>query len=188
MSLRGKHRQCSAARMGTAHPPSCWQNELQDCIINAIRPGSLCTSMADLLALYNKRHFPLWPGFQSIFFPLKWSPLMPAWKSQLLSLCLPAALSFSNMVPRSRASGHLSAFDMAMMPILMSMMLALLMMTWMMLMLLMMARVMLMVPAQYSSPTVLFPGWELYEHLQHLILPITPRMELSMPPFCRWRN
>lgn len=187
MSLQGKHRECSAARMGTAHPPSCWQNELQDCIINAIRPGSLCTSMADLSALYNKRHFPLWPDFQSIF-PPEVVTTDACMENQLLSLCLPATLSFSNMVPRSRASGHLSAFDMAMMLILMSMMLALLMMTWMMLMLLMMARVMLMVPAQYSSPTVLFPGWELYEHLQHLILPITPKMELLMPPFCRWRN
>lgn len=50
-----------------------------------------------------------------------------------------------------------SAFDMAMMPILMSMMLALLMMTWMMIMLLMMAWVMLTVPAQYSAPTALVP-------------------------------
>lgn len=54
---------------GTVHPPLCWQNELRDCITNAIRLASLCTSVADLSALYNNRHFPLWPGFQSTLFP-----------------------------------------------------------------------------------------------------------------------
>lgn len=187
MSLLGKHGRCSAARMGTAHPPSCWQNELQDCIINAIRPGSLCTSTADLSALYNKRHFPLWPGFQSIFPPkvVNTDACMEKPTSEFVLACHSEFFQHGTQVKGKRTP---SAFDMAMMPILMSMMLALLMMTWMMLMLLMMAWVMLTVPAQYSPPTALVPVWELYEHLQYLILPTTLRKELLIPPFCRWRN
>ena len=69
MSLLGERGQSSVATTGTAHLPQRWQDELQDCIINAIRPGSLCMSTTDLSARYNKRYFPLWPGFQSMLSP-----------------------------------------------------------------------------------------------------------------------
>lgn len=96
MSLRGKHGPCSAARMGTVHPPSCWQDELQDCVSSAIRPDSLYTSTADLSALYNKQRFPLRPAFQSVSSP-KWPPLMTAWMGRLLSA---ARACHSQLFPR----------------------------------------------------------------------------------------
>lgn len=111
MSLLGKHEQRSSTRMGTICPPLWWQNELQDCIINAIRPGSLCTFVAGHLALDNKRHFPLWPGFQSIF-PLKWSALMLI-KTHFWVFCMPdthfsiqTSLSWCLMLSMKRMPRH----------------------------------------------------------------------------------
>lgn len=48
MSLLGKHGQCSTARIGIVHLPSCWQDELRNCIIRAIRPRLLLYFHSDL--------------------------------------------------------------------------------------------------------------------------------------------
>lgn len=105
MSLLGERGQSSVATTGTAHLPQRWQNELRDCIINAIRPGSLCTSTTDLSARYNKRYFPLWPGFQSMLSPKE--ATTDACMERLTSgFCVYLPFTdFPNTDPRSRANG-----------------------------------------------------------------------------------
>lgn len=98
-------------------------------------------------------HFPLWPGFQSIFFP-KVATTDACMEKPTAEFCMCLLFTgFPSRTPRSRANRYLVIFMMTMMPTMMTMMLmTLMMMMWMM----------LTVLAKYWELNVLVTVWLLY--------------------------